>query len=81
MLASTMLFFRWASVFNTNSGDWLNETLNGDVPTDRMYHTATLCMYSIIYVTNIVYIIFVLFSNLINTYSTEFPRYTSLWRF
>lgn len=36
--------FHWAAVFDTNSGDWLNETLHGEVPTNRRHHTANLCM-------------------------------------
>ncbi|KAG2230225.1 hypothetical protein BDF21DRAFT_490689 [Thamnidium elegans] len=34
--------FNWAAVFSTKSGTWSNETLNGVVPTDRIYHTANL---------------------------------------
>ncbi|KAI9273458.1 hypothetical protein EDC94DRAFT_655364 [Helicostylum pulchrum] len=38
----TRVPFSWAAVFDTHSGDWLNETLHGDIPTDRLYHTANL---------------------------------------
>ncbi|GAA5806733.1 hypothetical protein MFLAVUS_000081 [Mucor flavus] len=34
--------FSWATVFDTKSGTWSNETLGGSVPTTRMYHTANL---------------------------------------
>ncbi|KAG2236993.1 hypothetical protein INT48_001760, partial [Thamnidium elegans] len=34
--------FNWAAVFNTQSGTWLNETMDGNLPTTRMYHTANL---------------------------------------
>ncbi|KAI9273451.1 hypothetical protein EDC94DRAFT_594918 [Helicostylum pulchrum] len=34
--------FSWAVVFDTKSGTWSNETLGGDIPTTRMYHTADL---------------------------------------
>ncbi|KAI9273460.1 hypothetical protein EDC94DRAFT_580422 [Helicostylum pulchrum] len=34
--------FSWAAVFDTKSGTWSNETLGGDIPTTRMYHTADL---------------------------------------
>ncbi|GAA5806747.1 hypothetical protein MFLAVUS_000095 [Mucor flavus] len=34
--------FNWAAVFDTKSGTWSNETLGGDIPTARMYHTANL---------------------------------------
>ncbi|KAG2228896.1 hypothetical protein INT48_003133, partial [Thamnidium elegans] len=34
--------FSWAAVFDTKSGSWSNETMGGNLPTARMYHTANL---------------------------------------
>ncbi|KAG2236083.1 hypothetical protein INT48_006099 [Thamnidium elegans] len=39
---SSRIPLSWAAVFNTNSGDWSNETLHGDVPTDRLHYTTNL---------------------------------------
>lgn len=36
----------YALMFDTSSGAWGNQTLTGNViPTDRKYHTTTLCKY------------------------------------
>ncbi|KAI8080979.1 hypothetical protein BDF21DRAFT_493291 [Thamnidium elegans] len=34
--------FSWAAVFDTKSGTWSNETMGGNLPSTRMYHTANL---------------------------------------
>ncbi|KAI8081051.1 hypothetical protein BDF21DRAFT_451946 [Thamnidium elegans] len=34
--------FNWAAVFNTESGTWSNETMEGNLPASRMYHTSNL---------------------------------------
>lgn len=39
---STRIAFSWAYTFNTKSGTWLNETLGGEIPSNRIYHTADL---------------------------------------
>jgi hypothetical protein len=37
--------FDFGYTFNTSSGSWANETFHGDIPSERIYHTANLCMH------------------------------------
>ncbi|GAA5796963.1 hypothetical protein HPULCUR_002341 [Helicostylum pulchrum] len=40
--ARVTMSFNWAVVFDTKSGTWSNNTMNGNLPAARMYHTANL---------------------------------------